>query len=157
MKAVIQRVLGAKVTADGEVSGSCGRGLYLLLGVYAGDGERDADLLVAKISKLRIFEDAGGKMNLSVLDVDGEALVVSNFTLCANYAHGNRPDYLSAEKPERAEKLYEYFIAGLKKVVRHVGHGKFGADMQTEMVTDGPVTIVMDSEVLGGTKHDFKN
>lgn len=148
MIAVIQRIKSATVIADGVLSGTVGHGLYILLGVLSGDTERDAELLSDKIAKLRIFSDDGGKMNLSVLDVGGDACVVSNFTLSANYAKGNRPDYLAAEAPARANELYEYFVGCLGEHIPRVATGKFGADMQTEMVTDGPVTIVMDSNVL---------
>lgn len=150
MIAVLQRIYSATVYADGELSGSVGRGLYILLGVEAEDNERDALLLAEKISKLRIFSDENGKMNLSVNDIDGEVLVVSNFTLNANYSHGNRPDYLASAKPELANALYERFKQLLSERVRRVESGVFGADMRTEMVTDGPVTIVMNSSVLGG-------
>lgn len=148
MIAVLQRVNNATVYADGELSGSIGKGLYILLGVEGDDTERDAELLAEKISKLRIFSDENGKMNLSVNDVGGELLVVSNFTLNANYAHGNRPDYFSGAAPAEAERLYEYFIATVTPKVRACEHGVFGADMRTEMSTDGPVTIVMNSKVL---------
>lgn len=152
MIAVLQRINNATVYADGELSGTVGKGLYILLGVAAGDDDNDAILLAEKISKLRIFNDENGKMNLSVNDIDGEALIVSNFTLNANYSHGNRPDYLLSAPPARARELYELFISELSKRVRRVEHGVFGADMRTEMSTDGPVTIVMHSEVLRGGK-----
>ena len=148
MTAVLQRVRSALVYADGVESGRIGKGLYILLGVEAGDSEKDAELLAEKISKLRIFTDENDKMNLSVTDISGAALVVSNFTLCANYKKGNRPDYFSAEAPERANMLYEYFSKLLGEKIGQVEMGVFGADMQTEMVTDGPVTIVMRSDVL---------
>ncbi len=152
MIAVIQRINHATVYADGELSGEIGRGLYILLGVEKGDEERDALLLSEKISKLRIFCDANGKMNLSVMDVDGEVMIVSNFTLSANYSHGNRPDYFSAASPDEAKRLYEYFIALMSQKVRKTATGVFGADMRTELSTDGPVTIVMNSAVLKGNK-----
>ena len=145
MICVIQRVNSAAVYADGELSGKIGKGLYLLLGVGKEDSEEDCTLLAEKISKLRIFTDENDKMNLSVKDVDGEALVVSNFTLYANYAHGNRPDYFNGAAPDTANKLYEHFKSELAARVRLVESGVFGADMRTEMSTDGPVTIVMDS------------
>ena len=148
MICVIQRVNSATVYADGELSGSIGKGLYLLLGVKAGDDERDATLLAEKISKLRIFSDENGKMNLSIKDVSGRALVVSNFTLHANYAHGNRPDYLNSAPPAIANQLYEFFISELEARVGKCESGVFGADMRTEMSTDGPVTIIMNSAVL---------
>ncbi len=148
MTAVLQRIKHATVYADGILSGEAKKGLYILLGVDKGDTEEDAVLLAEKISKLRIFSDENGKMNLSVLDIGGDALVVSNFTLSANYAHGNRPDYFGAAAPEEANRLYEYFTLSLAERISHVETGKFGADMCTEMSTDGPVTIVMRSEVL---------
>ena len=148
MIAVLQRINHATVYADGELSGSVGKGLYILLGVEKNDTERDAVLLSEKISKLRIFSDDAGKMNLSVKDVDGEVLVVSNFTLNANYAHGNRPDYFASARPDEAKRLYEHFIGQLRCKISKVETGVFGADMETTMITDGPVTIVMDSSVL---------
>jgi D-tyrosyl-tRNA(Tyr) deacylase len=148
MTAVIQRVLCASVVSDGVPTGEIGAGLMLLLGVKKGDCENDALLLAEKIAKLRIFSDENGKMNKSVKDIGGGALIVSNFTLCANYAHGNRPDYMEAEKPPRACELYEHFVALMRERVTSVGTGVFGADMQITMQADGPVTIVMDSEIL---------
>ena len=148
MTCVIQRVFSATVYADGEFSGSIDKGLYLLLGVLSGDDEKDATLLAEKISKLRIFSDENGKMNLSVKDVNGRALVVSNFTLGANYAHGNRPDYLSSAAPAEAKRLYDFFVEELSNRIGKCETGVFGADMRTEMSTDGPVTIVMHSSVL---------
>lgn len=148
MKAVIQRVTSAEVKVDGELIGACGHGLLILLGVATGDTEEDLDRMLQKIVKLRIFEDENGKMNRSVQDIDGELLVVSQFTLLANYKHGNRPDYLGAAAPAEATRLYETFIEKAKAYVRHVGHGQFGADMKVSLLNDGPVTIVMESEVL---------
>ena len=148
MICVIQRVFSATVYADGEFSGSIDKGLYLLLGVKNGDDKQDATLLAEKISKLRIFSDENGKMNLSIKDVGGRALVVSNFTLHANYAHGNRPDYLNSAPPTVAKELYKFFISELSARVGKCEAGVFGADMRTEMSTDGPVTILMDSAVL---------
>ena len=148
MKAVIQRVSSARVEVDGELIGSCGRGLLVLLGVAVGDTQEDLDRLLGKMVKLRIFEDENGKMNRSVQDIDGEMLVVSQFTLLANYKHGNRPDYMGAAAPDEATRLYESFIEKAKGYVRHVGHGRFGADMQVSLCNDGPVTIVMESDVL---------
>ncbi len=148
MKAVMQRVSHAKVEVDGELIGSCGHGLLILLGVATGDTEEDLDRMLAKIVKLRIFEDENGKMNKSVQDIDGEMLVVSQFTLLANYKHGNRPDYLGAAAPAEATRFYELFIEKAKAYVRHVGHGQFGADMKVSLLNDGPVTIVMESDVL---------
>ena len=148
MIAVIQRINSATVYADGVLSGSVGRGLYILLGVTNEDSSADAVTLAEKISKLRIFTDENDKMNLSVKDVLGEVLVVSNFTLNANYAHGNRPDYLRSAPPAVAEELYEVFLREMAARVVKCESGKFGADMRTEMSTDGPVTIVMDSKIL---------
>ena len=148
MIAVLQRVKNAAVTADGVFSGAIDGGLMILLGVLTGDTEEDARLLAEKIAKLRIFTDENDKMNLSVTDVAGGALVISNFTLAANYAKGNRPDYLNAAHPSVAEPLYRRFIELLAERVFRVETGRFGADMQITMTADGPVTIVMDSCVL---------
>ncbi len=148
MIAVIQRVSSAEVVADGVLSGKIGKGLYILLGVEKNDTQKDADALAEKILKLRIFSDDNGKMNLSVMDIGGEVLSVSNFTLCANYAHGNRPDYFNAETPETAKSLYHYFNDKISKIAGKCEAGIFGADMHTHMSTDGPVTIFMDSYIL---------
>jgi len=148
MKAVIQRVTGACVKVDGAVVGECGAGLMILLGVAKGDTEEDARLLANKIINLRIFCDGNDKMNLSVKTIDGEALVISQFTLMANYRHGNRPDFLESAPPEEANRLYEYFASLIAAELKHVGKGVFGAHMEVSLVNDGPVTIVMDSEVL---------
>lgn len=148
MIAVIQRVKGASVGIDGVINGECREGLMILLGVAADDTRVDAELLATKIGKLRIFCDENGKMNLSVKDIDGEALIVSQFTLLANYKKGNRPDYLGAAQPSVAIPLYEYFVELMRNEVKHVGTGQFGADMQVNILNDGPVTIVMDSNQL---------
>ena len=148
MRVVIQRVSSASVVSDGIPTGKINQGLMLLLGVAKGDEKLDAELLAAKIAKLRIFSDENDKMNKSVLDVGGSALVVSNFTLSANYAHGNRPDYMSAAKPSEANRLYEYFCDRLSQKLKSVEKGVFGADMAVEISNDGPVTIVMDSKIL---------
>ena len=148
MIAVLQRLSRGSVVIDGSEVASAGRGLLILLGVADGDGQLDADLLAEKIAKLRIFEDENGKMNLSVNDVGGSAIVVSNFTLLANYKHGNRPDFLSAAKPPVSEPLYEYFKSKLQTLIPSVSSGVFGADMQVSITNDGPITIVMDSNVL---------
>ena len=148
MIAVIQRVTEASVTVEGSIVGACGAGLAILLGVSVEDTEKDAEVLAAKIAKLRIFEDENCKMNRSILDVDGEALVVSNFTLLANYSHGNRPEYMSAAAPDVANRLYEMFCELLGKTVKRVERGVFGADMAVKILGDGPVAIVMDSKVL---------
>ena len=148
MKIVIQRVKRAAVSVEGETVGECKKGLMLLLGVAEGDAKADAEALAKKVLNLRIFTDDDDKMNLSVLDIGGEALVVSNFTLLANYKKGNRPDYFGAAKPDTANELYEYFVSLLEKELVHVGKGRFGAHMDINISADGPVTIVMDSEVL---------
>jgi len=148
MIAVLQRVESASVTINGTVKGKCGQGLMILLGVAKEDTESDAVVLAEKISKLRIFSDDDGKMNLSVTDVNGSALVISNFTLCADYKKGNRPDYFGAASPDTANKLYEYFIKLLRERILNVESGEFGADMKISLINDGPVTIVMDSKVL---------
>ena len=148
MIAVLQRVFNASVIVDGVESGKIGKGLYILLGVEKGDDEEDSILLADKICKLRIFTDENDKMNLSLKDVSGEILVVSNFTLNANYKHGNRPDFLNALEPAEANRLYHVFASRVKANIGDCQMGVFGADMRTEMATDGPVTIVMDSAVL---------
>ena len=140
MIAVIQRVKGASVTVEEKIVGRCGVGYAVLLGVAVGDTEKDAEVLATKMSKLRIFEDENARMNRSILDVGGEALVVSNFTLLANYSHGNRPEYLSAAAPAEANRLYEYFCERLAALIGHVEKGIFGADMRVEIIGDGPVT-----------------
>ena len=148
MKAVLQRVKHAEVKIDGACVGACGNGLMILLGVAAGDSEQDADALVDKIVKFRIFSDENGKMNRSVTDVGGSALVVSNFTLCGSYRHGNRPDFcVTAAPPALAERLYEYFLARMARTIP-VESGRFGADMEVTIVNDGPVTFVLESDVL---------
>ena len=147
MKAVLQRVSAAQVDIDGETVGKIGKGFLILLGVATGDTEEDLDRMLAKILKMRVFEDENGKMNRSVQDVGGSLLVVSQFTLLANYRHGNRPDFLGAAAPSEAERLYCLFLERAAQTVP-VQHGRFGADMQVSLCNDGPVTIVMDSEVL---------
>lgn len=148
MTAVVQRVTSASVSVDCKIVGECDHGLFILLGVALGDEELDAELLAEKIAKLRIFTDENEKMNLSVKDISGSALVISNFTLLANYKHGNRPDYFGAASPADAEKLYEFFLRLLSEKIGHVGAGIFGADMKIDAKCDGPVTIVLKSDVL---------
>lgn len=148
MKAVLQRVLEAKVETEGKVIGEIGEGLMILLGVANGDTETDAEALCDKIIKMRIFSDENGKMNKSLLDINGEMLVVSNFTLNANYRHGNRPDYLNSAPPDEANRLYEYFKQRAATSVRRVESGSFGADMKVSIVNNGPVTVCVDSEIL---------
>jgi D-tyrosyl-tRNA(Tyr) deacylase len=148
MKLVVQRVEYARVSVADTVVGECKRGLMLLLGVADGDAREDAEALARKTLGLRIFTDENDKMNLSIKDIGGEALVVSNFTLLASYRKGNRPDYMQAARPDAARELYEYFAELLSAELSHVGRGEFGAHMQIDMRADGPVTIVMDSDVL---------
>lgn len=146
MRVVIQRVLNAKVNIHNETHSSIGPGLMILLGIHETDTEKEADYLCKKIKDLRIFNDAEGKMNLSQADVNAEVMVVSQFTLYADTAKGNRPSYIQAARPEKAIPLYEYFIAQLSQLSeKKIATGVFGADMQIELVNDGPVTIVMDS------------
>lgn len=149
MTAVISRVKKASVIADGVPTGSVGQGLMIFLGVGNTDTDRDATVLAEKISKLRIFEDENEKMNLSVCDVGGGALVVSNFTLLADYSHGNRPNYMNAASPAEADRLYTLFSDTLRSLIpAGVENGVFGADMQVDVCCDGPVNIVMDSNIL---------
>ena len=147
MRAVVQRVSSASVTIGGTPKSSIGRGLLILLGIGHEDGPEDLEWLVKKIAGLRIFPDDEGVMNRSVVDIGGEALVVSQFTLMASTKKGNRPSYLGAAGHEKAIPLYEAFCAALEQAVgRPVGTGEFGADMQVSLVNDGPVTICMDSK-----------
>jgi len=148
MICVLQRVKRASVTVDGSVVGECGAGLCILLGVAQGDTEEDARALAEKTLNLRIFTDENDKMNLSIKDIDGEALTVSNFTLLASYRKGRRPDYIMAAAPDEANRLYEYFSSLIAVELKHTATGVFGADMELTIVNDGPVTIVMDSKVL---------
>ena len=140
MRAVVQRVSSASVAVDGETVASIGRGLLVLLGVRAGDGEAEADKIAAKLEALRVFEDGNGKMNLSVRDAGGELLVVSNFTLYADARKGNRPSFVDAARPEVAEPLVERVRAALG-----AQGGRFGARMVVELVNDGPVTVLIDA------------
>jgi len=146
MRAVIQRVRQASVTIDGQVAGKIGKGLAILIGVGNKDNEAHAHLLAEKIANLRIFEDAAGKMNLSLLDVKGEALVVSQFTLYADTRKGRRPSFTDAALPEMAEPLVEHFCQHLASLGVPVATGVFGAMMLVEIHNDGPVTIVMDTD-----------
>ena len=147
MRAVIQRVASASVTIDGEVKSAIGPGLLILLGVGHEDAQEDLDWLVKKIAGLRIFNDETGVMNRSVVDVRGEALVVSQFTLMASTKKGNRPSYIGAAGHQKAIPMYEAFCAELSSALgRPVGTGVFGADMKVALVNDGPVTICMDTK-----------
>ena len=145
MRSVIQRVSSASVTVDGEVVGKIGSGLLVLLAVAPGDGERELDWMAGKVSRLRIFGDASGKMNLSVRDVGGQVLVVSQFTLYGDCRKGNRPSFTGSAGPALAEPLYERFIERLAAEGLHVESGRFGAMMDVALVNDGPVTLVLDS------------
>lgn len=148
MRAVIQRVTKSSVTIDGEIKGSVGKGYNVLLGVMDGDTEAQAELLAAKIAKLRVFEDEAGKMNKSVTDINGEILVISQFTLCADIKKGNRPSFTDSAAPDEANRLYEYFCSKLlENGVSKVEKGVFAADMKVEIHNDGPVTIVMDTDI----------
>lgn len=153
MIAVLQRAAKAAVRAEGNTVGEIGHGLLVLLGVAKEDTREDAELLCKKILACRIFEDEAGKMNLSVRDVQGSVLVVSNFTLMANYSHGNRPDFFAAARPEQAIPLYEYFVDLVRRDGTPVATGEFGADMKIELCCDGPVTIVMESDKLKKKKE----
>ncbi len=150
MRCLVQRVTEASVTVDNEVIGSIGRGFLILLGVAHGDTEEVADKLLNKVLKSRIFEDENGKTNLSLADVGGELLVVSQFTLYADCRHGNRPGFTNAGAPAEAEALYEYVLAKCAETVPVVQHGKFGADMKVRLLNDGPFTILYDSDELFG-------
>ena len=146
MRAVVQRVSRAKVSVGDEVTGEIGRGLLVLLGISVRDTEKDAFYLVDKVLNLRVFEDGEEKMNLSLLDIKGELLVVSQFTLYGDVTRGRRPSFIDAAPPERARHLYEVFVAESGKQIKNVQTGRFQAMMDVELVNDGPVTILLDSE-----------
>ena len=148
MRLVIQRVKNASVTVDNEVTGKIGKGYLVLVGVSDSDTESTADKLIRKMIGLRIFEDENGKTNLSLADVGGSLLLVSQFTLYANCRKGNRPSFIEAGPPEKAEALYEYMIRECKKSVPEVQTGIFGADMEVSLVNDGPFTVILDSDQL---------
>lgn len=148
MRAVIQRVSRAKVSVDGETIGEIGKGILLLLGVSRSDAEKEADYILEKAINLRIFDDEEGKMNLSLFDIKGDLLVVSQFTLYGDSRKGRRPSYIEAAAPERANTLYEYFVGEARKHLSKVETGKFQAMMDVELVNDGPVTILLDSSKL---------
>ncbi len=148
MKVIIQRVLEAKVTVDGDVTGSIGKGYLILLGVGKEDNKQIADRYIDKIIKMRIFADENGKTNLSLQDVGGEVLVVSQFTLYADCKRGNRPDFIHAGGAALANELYEYFLNCIKERIGTVQAGRFGADMKVSLVNDGPFTIILDESIL---------
>ena len=145
MKAVVQRVTSASVEVDGEPVGAIGRGLLVLLGVEKGDAEPQARILADKTARLRIFEDAAGKMNLSLLDIGGDVLAVSQFTLCADLSRGRRPSFDTAAGPDLAEPLYAEYVEALRREGLNVAQGTFGAHMAVQLVNDGPVTFVLET------------
>lgn len=144
MKLVVQRVKDANVVVDGKEVGAIGKGFLVLLGVTHNDTKEIADYLVSKLCKLRVFEDDDGKMNLNINDVNGELLIVSQFTLYADCTGGNRPSFINAAKPEYANELYEYFCNNCKETGINVQKGVFGADMKVSLLNDGPVTIILE-------------
>ena len=146
MRTVIQRVRSAQVCVDGRVTGKIGKGLLVLLGVGKGDGENDLSFLTSKIPELRIFEDASGKLNLSVKEIGGEMLVVSQFTLYGDCRKGRRPSFTEAEEPTIARSLYEQFISKLREQNIPVQTGEFQAKMEVHLINDGPVTLLLDSK-----------
>ncbi len=148
MKFVIQRVSEASVSIEGSQAGAIGKGFLVLIGVSDEDTREIADKMVKKLIGLRIFDDAEGKTNLALKDVDGELLLISQFTLYADCKKGNRPSFIRAGKPELANQLYEYIIAACKKEIPVVQTGQFGADMKVSLCNDGPFTIVLDSDIL---------
>ena len=148
MRLVIQRVLHAEVQVDGNTIGKIGKGLLVFVGAGHDDTKAIADKYLRKLLGLRIFEDENGKTNLSLKDVDGELLIVSQFTLYANCKKGNRPSFIEAGEPHMAEALYEYMIDEAKKSVPVVEHGEFGADMKVSLLNDGPFTVILDEKIL---------
>ena len=148
MRFVIQRVTEASVTIDGEISGKIGKGYLVLIGVADTDTKEIADKMIRKMIGLRIFEDEQGKTNLSLADVDGGLLLVSQFTLYANCKRGNRPSFIEAGKPDMANEMYEYIIEKCRESVDEVQTGEFGADMKVQLLNDGPCTILLDSDQL---------
>ena len=149
MRFVVQRVTHASVTVDGNVIGKIGQGFMVLIGVSDEDTKETADKMVKKLLGLRIFEDENGKTNLSLTDVGGELLVVSQFTLYADCHKGNRPSFVKAGAPDKATRLYEYFVERCKQYVPKVEHGSFGADMKVELFNDGPFTLVLNADENG--------
>ena len=148
MRFVIQRVTESSVTIDGEISGKIGKGYLVLIGVADTDTKEIADKMIRKMIGLRIFEDEQGKTNLSLADVDGGLLLVSQFTLYANCKRGNRPSFIEAGKPDMANEMYEYIIEKCRESVEEVQTGEFGADMKVQLLNDGPFTILLDSDQL---------
>ena len=148
MRAVVQRVTDADVTVENKITGSIGKGFVVLLGVEDGDTPADADYMVEKITGLRVFEDEEGKMNLSMMDIGGQMLTVSQFTLLADARKGKRPSFIKAARPEQAKELYDYFTAKVREKGITVGEGVFQAEMLVRINNDGPVTILLDSKKL---------
>lgn len=148
MRIVLQRVLEAKVDIDGVTKGKIGKGFLLLVGVGEGDTKEIADKLIEKISRLRIFEDSEGKTNLSIDQVGGEVLVVSQFTLYADCKKGNRPSFVKAGNPALAEELYEYILTRCRELFKNTESGEFGADMKVSLINDGPFTVILDSNEM---------
>ena len=148
MRFVIQRVTEASVTIDGEISGKIGKGYLVLIGVADTDTKEIADKMIRKMIGLRIFEDEQGKTNLSLADVDGGLLLVSQFTLYGNCKRGNRPSFIEAGKPDMANEMYEYIIEKCRESVDEVQTGEFGADMKVQLLNDGPFTILLDSDTI---------
>lgn len=148
MRAVLQRVSRAKVSVAEEIVGEIGKGILVLLGIAGEDTEKEAVYLLEKTLNLRIFEDADGKMNLSLPDIEGELLVVSQFTLYGDTRKGRRPSFIEAAKPEKADELYKFFVSEARKQINKVATGRFQAMMDVELVNDGPVTILIDSAKL---------
>lgn len=148
MRVVVQRAKRAEVRINGEVVGQIGKGYMLLVGITHSDTEADADYIAKKVAQLRVFEDAEGKMNHSILEIGGAVLSISQFTLYGDVRHGNRPSFINAARPEHAEPLYQYFNARLRtEYGLQVETGHFGADMQVDLINDGPITILIDSAV----------
>jgi len=149
MKAVLQRVSHASVEIDGAVHGAVGQGYLILLGVTTEDTRKEMEYLAEKVVNLRVFEDEGGKMNLSIRDIGGEMLIISQFTLCANARKGNRPSFIAAARPEQAIPLYEGFVQAMReKGISKVETGIFGAEMKVSLLNDGPVTILLDTDEI---------
>lgn len=146
MRSVLQRVSSAKVSVDGEIIGEIGRGILVLLGISREDSETEAKYLIEKTLNLRIFEDSEGKMNLSLIDIRGELLVVSQFTLYGDARKGRRPSFIKAALPQTANKLYEFFVSEAGKQIKKVETGQFQAMMDVELINDGPVTILLDTD-----------
>lgn len=146
MKLLVQRVSSAKVDVDSKTVGKINKGFLVLIGVTHTDTKEIADYLVKKLCNLRVFKDENSKMNLSIKDVDGELLIVSQFTLYADCQHGNRPSFVNSAKPDMANELYEYFVEKCRKEVKNVETGIFGADMKVSLLNDGPVTIMLEKE-----------